>query len=150
MTAAVTITRTLGIDMGHCLPDHDGKCYRPHGHRYTIEATVSGQIQTAGAATGMIVDFGELKVVLGEIEAQFDHRFVMSRTDPRAKGMLAAFDGDGVIFLTSPPTAEYLAGLWASIVQEGLNQLGRPIMPRLVELTVWETPNCKATATWIP
>lgn len=29
----MNITRRYELDMGHCLPDHEGKCYRPHGHR---------------------------------------------------------------------------------------------------------------------
>lgn len=129
------ITRRYELDMGHCLPDHEGKCYRPHGHRYVIEATVDGAVVQHGPERGMVADFGSVKVAMGHVLNSFDHRFVMCADDPRVDAALAAF-GAGVTTLSTPPTAENLATHWA-------RQL-RPMLPELVSLRVYETPNCWA------
>ena len=38
------LTRRIGIDMGHRVPDHGSKCRNPHGHRYEILATCEGPV----------------------------------------------------------------------------------------------------------
>src|ERR1700739_2028003 len=51
-----------------------GKCANRngHGHNYTLEVTVSGQID---ATTGFVADLKELKDVLeGEVVSVYDHR----------------------------------------------------------------------------
>ena len=53
-----------------------GKCNNPHGHghNYTLEVTVSGEVD---AKTGMVVDLKELKKLLEtEVLGVLDHRFL--------------------------------------------------------------------------
>ena len=53
-----------------------GKCNNPHGHghNYTLEVTVSGEVD---AKTGMVVDLKELKKLLEtEVLRVLDHRFL--------------------------------------------------------------------------
>jgi len=53
-----------------------GKCNNPHGHghNYTLEVTVKGEID---ARSGFVVDLKELKEVLNrEVIEVFDHRFL--------------------------------------------------------------------------
>jgi 6-pyruvoyltetrahydropterin/6-carboxytetrahydropterin synthase len=135
------ITRKYELDMGHCLPDHDGKCYRPHGHRYVVEATVEAELVLAGAERGMVVDFGRLKAAMEQIVGSYDHRFVMCEDDPRREAMLDIFGAEGVATITDPPTAENLAQLWVECLSAVLT------VP-LVGLRVYETPNC--WAEWLP
>lgn len=45
----------------HYLPQHQGKCSRLHGHTYSLEVTVEGEPQQSGPATGMVMDFAELR-----------------------------------------------------------------------------------------
>jgi 6-pyruvoyltetrahydropterin/6-carboxytetrahydropterin synthase len=56
------------IDCAHFLPGHK-KCGTLHGHTYRVEVIVEGENKT-----GMIIDFGDLKGVLRETLAQYDHR----------------------------------------------------------------------------
>src|SRR5262245_8965733 len=45
-----------------------------HGHTYALEVTVRGPVDPR---TGMIIDLGELKQVVGEtVLARFDHAFL--------------------------------------------------------------------------
>ncbi len=53
-----------------------GKCNNPHGHghNYTLEVTVKGDINRR---TGFVVDIGELKNILNrEVLDAMDHRFL--------------------------------------------------------------------------
>ncbi|MFI5327999.1 MAG: 6-carboxytetrahydropterin synthase, partial [Candidatus Rokuibacteriota bacterium] len=43
----------------------------PHGHNYTLEVTIRGEIDPR---TGMVMDLGELKRVVGDaVVSRFDH-----------------------------------------------------------------------------
>jgi len=56
-----TITVRTSFAAAHYLPQHRGKCSRLHGHTYSLEVTVEGEPQQSGPATGMVMDFAELK-----------------------------------------------------------------------------------------
>jgi 6-pyruvoyltetrahydropterin/6-carboxytetrahydropterin synthase len=56
------------IDCAHFLPGHP-KCGVLHGHTYRIELAVEGENRT-----GMIMDFADLKKILRETLAAYDHR----------------------------------------------------------------------------
>jgi 6-pyruvoyltetrahydropterin/6-carboxytetrahydropterin synthase len=139
----VNITRRYEIDMGHCLPDHDGKCFQPHGHRYVVDLTVTGPVAQSGSEAGMVMDFARLKVALEVVVGHCDHRFAMSDRDPRLEGALDTFSDDGIIVTHGPPTAEYLAGMWGQIIAEYLHD-----SLTVVAVRVYETPNC--WADWEP
>ena len=54
----------------HRLVHYNGKCEHLHGHNYKVRLWVSGEELGEG---GMLVDFGLLKVALGEVIAELDH-----------------------------------------------------------------------------
>ena len=79
-----TIHREIGIDVGHRVPDHQSKCRSPHGHRYRVITTCTGDIvQDFGHPEhGMVIDFGNIKQYMMDIvDAIFDHAFVISVAD---------------------------------------------------------------------
>ena len=113
----VEIRKEFRFEAAHVLPHHPGKCGRLHGHSYRVEVAVAGPLQTAGDATGMVVDFDALAAVVGPtIIDRLDHS---SLNDAMTN-----------------PTAEHIA-LW--IWDELALQL-----PGLVEIVVWETPTARA------
>ncbi len=70
-----SIVKQFEFSSHHRLPYHQGKCSRDHGHNYLLEVKVSGEIQTRGSASGMIVDFYELTGIVQEyILDLYDHR----------------------------------------------------------------------------
>ena len=54
----LTITRKLEFDAGHRIPDHKSQCRNLHGHRYTLEITLLGQVieEEGSSDNGMIMD----------------------------------------------------------------------------------------------
>ncbi len=142
---AMVVTRRYEIDMGHCLPTHAGKCYRPHGHRYVVEAVVSLESGTTSrpgqSSDGMIADFADIKRLMADVLEPWDHRFVCSTADPRFPALVSTFDHGDVISVPFTPTAEHLAVAWGEELADELSNLGL----ELEEITVHETPNARAT-----
>ena len=82
----VTVTRRLKFNAAHrvhnpALSDEEnratfGKCNNPHGHghNYTLEVTVKGQVNPR---SGFVVDLKELKEIMNrEVIDALDHRFL--------------------------------------------------------------------------
>ncbi|OLZ41581.1 6-carboxy-5,6,7,8-tetrahydropterin synthase [Natrinema saccharevitans] len=93
--------RPIRISTGHRIRHHDGKCARPHGHNYEIAVTVTGRL----TEDGWIADKGDITDVISE----WDHRFLLEVGDPLIEAFEAAGDGDGVVVLENPPTAEVMS-----------------------------------------
>ncbi len=97
-----------------------GKCNNPngHGHNYTLEITVTGQVD---ARTGMILDVKDLKVALEkEVLTAMDHRFLNKEVPAFAKQI---------------PTTENIAiEIWRRLA---------PNLPagRLYRVRLYETPD---------
>ena len=72
-----TITVALTFAAAHQLPDHKGKCSRLHGHTYGLEVTVEGTPQSSGPASGMVMDFADLRERVGRlIVDRLDHQLL--------------------------------------------------------------------------
>lgn len=93
--------RPIRISSGHRLLHHEGKCSRPHGHNYEITVEVTGPLTTEG----WVVDKGDII----EIISKWDHRFLLERGDPLIEAFEQSGDGDGVVVLDYPPTAEVMS-----------------------------------------
>ena len=93
-----------------------GRLTVPHGHNYTLDVTIRGPID---GETGMVIDLGELKRVVGEtVVDRFDHADLTA--DPLFRGKV--------------PTTENLAiAVWELLVPK----LGAD---RLWQVRVWEDP----------
>ena len=57
---------------GHALRHYHGKCESPHGHNFSVEATVEGDTLTED--TEFLVDFSVLKKRLNAILDTLDHQ----------------------------------------------------------------------------
>ena len=93
--------RPLRISSGHRIRHHDGKCSRPHGHNYEITVRVTGALTDAG----WVVDKGAVT----DVVAEWDHRFLLEAGDPLVEAFEASGDGDAVVVLERPPTAEVMS-----------------------------------------
>ncbi len=93
--------RPIRMSTGHRLMHHDGKCARPHGHNYELSVTVVGEL----TEEGWVVDKGDITDVLSE----WDHMFLLEEGDPLIEAFEAAGDGDAVVVLEHPPTAEVMS-----------------------------------------
>ncbi len=93
-----------------------GRLTVPHGHNYTLDVTVRGPIDPE---TGMVIDLGELKAVVGElIIERFDHADL--NADPAFRGRV--------------PTTESIAIVVWDLLAPKLGS------ERLWQVRVWEDP----------
>lgn len=70
--------------MGHRVPNHKSKCRNPHGHRYRLEMTVTGDLidDPGDSSEGMVIDFGDIKELMKvHIHDVVDHGFMYYRLD---------------------------------------------------------------------
>jgi len=142
------ITKQIEIDMGHRVPNHKSKCKNLHGHRYRIEVGVDDKLVTTPGSSdeGMVIDFGDLKqIMMEEIDAKFDHGFVMYEEDDFARIFLDLKNQQNqkIHLVSFIPTAENLAKHWYQLIAPKLEL--RKI--RISFVQVWETPTSTATYT---
>lgn len=102
----------IRISAGHRILHHNGKCSRPHGHNYAVSIAVTGKL-TEG---GWIVDKGDITKIISE----WDHRFLVERGDPLIEAFEASGDGDAVVVLDHPPTAEVMSLVLEQRLQDEL------------------------------
>lgn len=105
----------------HQLREYAGKCERLHGHNWRVRLRVEAEELPA---SGMLVDFGELKRILADCLEMFDHGYLNE---------IPPFD-------TVNPTSERLARVIAETAAESL-----PPHARVGAVTVWESDRCSAT-----
>lgn len=111
----ITITKRFTFEAAHNLPQHKGKCHHIHGHSYILEVTIQGE---KNFATGMIMDFGDLKDIVNEkIVEIYDHKYLND------------------FFIN--PTAEIMINEFALILKRNL-----PEEVELEHLRLYETQTC--------
>lgn len=143
------ITRRLEFDAGHRIPDHLSQCRHLHGHRYAIEITLSGQIIHAAGqpVNGMLMDFSEIKTLaMRHLVDAWDHAFLVYRGDQPVVDFLTSLPDHKTVLLDVVPTAENLAALAFSILDQAYLDLWNNQL-RLERVRLYETPNCWADAT---
>ncbi len=91
----------IRLSTGHRILHHDGKCSRPHGHNYRVTAEITGHL----TEEGWVVDKG----VVTDLLREWDHMFVVQAGDPLIEAFERTGDGDAVVVLEHPPTAEVLS-----------------------------------------
>lgn len=122
----LSVTKTFEVNAAHWLPYHLGKCRYFHGHNYKIDVTMEGPIHEQNpedSESGMLVDFSSISTDWALVTAWM-------------------FDGDHCCFneWEVNPTAERLALRFLASL--------RNIRPIYTSVTVWETDDCCATATY--
>ena len=126
--------RPIRISSGHRLLHHDGKCSRPHGHNYEVSVSLTGTL----TEEGWIADKGDITSVISE----WDHMFLLEEGDPLIEAFESSGDGDAVVVLNHPPTAEVMSAL----LEERLrSELGSNVTG--VDVTVKETGQLCAGVT---
>lgn len=110
------LERLYRFEAAHFLPKvpTGHKCARMHGHSYSVEVTIEGEID---AERGWVMDFAEIDEHAQPLVKQLDHQ------------VLNEVEG------LSNPTSELLAVWWWTKLAPGL--------PGLVEVVVSETPTSR-------
>jgi 6-pyruvoyltetrahydropterin/6-carboxytetrahydropterin synthase len=127
------VTREIHFCYGHRLLNYEGKCRHLHGHNGKAVITLEGD---ALDARGMLMDFSELKrVVGGWIDSTLDHTMLLHKDDPVLPAVVQR--NERVHVLDVNPTAENIAKL----IFDYAKSQGFPV----VEVRLWETESCFAT-----
>jgi 6-pyruvoyltetrahydropterin/6-carboxytetrahydropterin synthase len=116
----VSVEQTFAA--GHALRNYKGKCENVHGHNYKVRITIEGEQLDS---TGLLVDFLDVKRLMGGAIEYLDHRFIND---------LPPFDEVN-------PSAENIAKYFYDRVSEGLSG-ANPV--RVAEVRVWETDTSSA------
>ena len=109
---------------GHALRNYKGKCENIHGHNWRVQVVIEGE-QLDG--TGLLVDFIDVKDLMGSVIARLDHQFLNE---------VAPFD-------VTNPSAENIAEYFYGQMSAGLS--GTPVPVRIREVKIWETDIQSAT-----
>jgi 6-pyruvoyltetrahydropterin/6-carboxytetrahydropterin synthase len=127
------VSREVSFCYGHRLLNYAGKCRHLHGHNGLAVITIeSPELDERG----MVIDFGDIKrLVSNWIDENLDHRMILHRDDP-ARASLEKL-GEPMYLVDFNPTAENIARL----IFDYAKSQGLPI----VEVRLWETPNCYAS-----
>lgn len=102
------------------------KCENLHGHNWKIEVYLEGEELKA---SGVLMDFGEIKRHVADIVGRLDHKFL------NETGM---FDSN------CPPSSENIARHIAVELQDAIGEPG----VKVSRVSAWESEN--ACATYIP
>lgn len=142
----ITITRKLEFDAGHRIPDHKSQCRNLHGHRYTLEITLLGEVieEEGSSDNGMIMDFSDVKALAkAHLVDIWDHAFLVYAKDSAVRNFLATIPDHKTVVIDKIPTVENLArtafDTLRSVYQD---RYGTGL--RLQKLVLHETPNCWA------
>ena len=142
----LTITRKLEFDAGHRIPDHKSQCRNLHGHRYTLEITLVGNVieQEGNSDNGMIMDFSDVKALAKQhLVDVWDHAFLVYSGDAAVRDFLASLPGHKTVMIDRIPTVENLARTAFDILKAVfIDRYGTGL--RLSKLVLHETPNCWA------
>jgi 6-pyruvoyltetrahydropterin/6-carboxytetrahydropterin synthase len=145
----LTITRKLEFDAGHRIPDHKSQCRNLHGHRYTLEITLTGTVieKEGNSDNGMIMDFSDVKALAKEhLIDVWDHAFLAYEKDTIVREFLDSIPGHKTVIIASIPTVENLAQTAFDILKAAYrDRYGTGL--RLYKLVLHETPNCWAEIT---
>jgi 6-pyruvoyltetrahydropterin/6-carboxytetrahydropterin synthase len=142
----LTITRKLEFDAGHRIPDHNSQCRNLHGHRYTLEITLTGQVveHDGYADNGMIMDFSDVKALAREnLVDLWDHAFLVYEKDVKVKEFLESLPNHKTVVLNRVPTVENLARIAFDILK-AVYQDRYSTGLSLSKIKLFETPNCWA------
>ena len=89
----IRLTKEFSFEAAHLLEGYDGACREIHGHSYRLFVTVRGVPVCDGRnpKLGMVMDFGQLKRIVGEEVVQRLERIVCVDYQPTCENMLADF-----------------------------------------------------------
>ena len=142
------ITTRLEFDAGHRIPNHKSQCRNLHGHRYSLEITLSGDIIAAETASenGMVMDFSDVKAIARKsVVDVWDHAFLVYKNDLEVLNFLNTLANHKTVIFPTVPTAENMAAEAFKILKAQYQDIyGNHL--KLERVRLYETPNSWADA----
>jgi 6-pyruvoyltetrahydropterin/6-carboxytetrahydropterin synthase len=129
------IAKEFHWEMGHRLPFHSGKCKNMHGHSYKCMVELTGDPDS----NGMVVDYFDMKKVIGPIIENLDHSFMVCKNDKEVIEALDKLNSQKVI-VEFETTAENIC----LYLLEQIRSANLPKNIHSVKVRVLETENSYA------
>ena len=139
------ITKEIGFDMGHRVPNHKSKCSNVHWHRYTAFITLEWNIvDEIWSNEWMVIDFWDIKTISKNfIDTYLDHGYMYYEKDQIGKMISEQKNGRWekmkTIKVSFIPTAENIAK-WLFEKLEPLFIDTYKTDLRLKQIKLYETP----------
>lgn len=133
--SVIRLTKEFSFEMAHFLPGYDGLCSNVHGHSYLLHVTVAGSPSDDPSSPkfGMVMDFSDLKKIVGEeVVGRLDHALMVRRgsVDPSSVELIT----HRLVEVDYQPTCENMLVDFAGRISRRL-----PCGVRLVSLRLNET-----------
>lgn len=87
------IAKEFRWEMGHRLQCHKGKCINLHGHSYKLLVEFTGGVED----NGMVLDYFDVKEIIGPIVEELDHSVIISNKDVALKDAIEKLNSDHVL-----------------------------------------------------
>jgi 6-pyruvoyltetrahydropterin/6-carboxytetrahydropterin synthase len=126
------IFKKVSFDASHRLLHYEGKCARLHGHSWSVEVCIDGEVDEK---TGILIDYNTIRSII----ERFDHQVILNEADPMVR-CIGEFQQ--VCTTHGDPTSELLAVIIHDLLDTECTRTGRDVRLRLVR--VWESPTCYA------
>lgn len=135
------IIRTkIEFDAAHVQPNDPGKCSRLHGHRYTAFIDIQGPIDPK---SGYVVEYGSVKRFLLKHLIP-DHKVLNNMRSLAQVGIEVTDPSHIWDHALDSPSIENLALQFGDLcIRNPIKEFLAPA--RVVQVTIWETPNFAAT-----
>lgn len=136
----VTVAKEFRWEGAHRLPWHEGPCKNVHGHSYRLTVELTG----TPPASGMLIDFQEVKRILKPLIDAFDHATLVAEDDAPLREALQHMSSKTYV-LPFDSTSENLCRYVLDYLQaEGTEVLRRHCVSEM-RVEVRETDTCYAT-----
>ena len=140
------------FDSSHFLIGHSGKCKNLHGHRWKIQYGLKAdELIESGSSKGMIIDFTDIKNIIKNYFDKYDHALLLTvdghEVSSEEKSFIDACNAMNfkIINLPCRTTAENMSKLFFYEISALLKKKKKSNNFSLCYITVYETPNNKAT-----
>lgn len=140
------VTRKFTFDSAHYLTNYYGKCEKLHGHTYTVEVTLEGEVQS----NGLVIDFVVLKrVVKKHVLNKLDHLLLNDVIENPSAERIVMWIWDQLKDLQKllkeeqddPNLGADIKKYFKPDDKEAMKKMDFGKTLRLHELKLWETPS---------
>lgn len=133
-------------EMAHRLMNYKGKCANIHGHNYSAEIILKAEtenLETALENSGLLFDFSAFEFLVKNLLEYFDHSLVLNMND---KNFIEAIEKlpTKLICTDGEPTVENICIIFMRRLLENKDTLRKKRI-NIIEVTIWETDESKAT-----
>lgn len=155
------VIKTFGWEMAHRLVDgYTGKCNSLHGHSWEASVTIGGYHEKLSGGYlgqvpldkyGMLMDFGDFKILRDAIDAEWDHATMLNVSDESMLAALQAFQECKIALSIDNPTSENIARMLATKANTlMLEKFNKQQLGRLWVVRVEVAETCTSRAVYEP